>query len=368
MKITNQELWLEMYKAAERIRDLQPWNWLHEDDLVAIVNPIDKNEMCFCSIMGSGGEFTGLALYRGWRGFDALQNLRGAAEEGDEQNARIYSHLQDCWMIEFTNADMMNKPAKETVKQLGLKYRGAGQWIDITERNPSYLPWYVEEEDVPFITLCINHFFEVAIKAEDDNSFLNVPNPDYTEIEDEDEDDEDLSSIFESEIMTLKRVPISQKDGKWEWKDEYFDPYNEIKYPRVADKIIPSIQAAALAKKLPKREAAIMAGISMLSSVIQENKREAPAVTSINVFIQYGSGLILGQDIGTIAQIKSKFEKMMLNLFEEMKFIPSQIVVNSQLHLDWLESYEELFDLEIIFAPNDENFEEVFSSFRIFGL
>lgn len=374
MQIINKELWLEMYKAAERIRDLQPWNWMYEDDLVVVVNPENQEEMCFCSIMGSGGEFVGLALYRGWNGFHALQDMKNAAEENNEMNLRTYAHLQDCWMIEFTNSDMVNKPAKEVLKKLGIKYRGEGQWIDITDRSPSQLPWYIEEEDVPFITLCINQFFEVAIRAEDDDDFLNIPNPDYKEIDidDYDDDDDDVDSfiddILESEILTLKRVPMGMKDGKVEWKDEYFDPFNETKYPIISDKITPSIQAAALAKKLPKQEAAIMFGLMSLSSVIQENKNEPPYIASLNVAIQYGSGMIISQDLGTVASIKANFEKNLLDLFTTLKFIPSQIVVNTHKHMDWLESYEELFKFDLIYAPEDETFQEVLESLQMFGL
>lgn len=370
MNITNKELWLEMYKAAERIRDLQPWNWMYEDDLVAIVNPENQEEIGFCSIMGSGGEFMGLAIYRGWNGFYALQDMKNAAEEDDMINLRNYAHLQDCWMIEFTDADQINKPAKETLKALGIKYRGAGQWIDITDRSPSQLPWYVEEEDVAFITLCINQFFEVAIRAEDDESLLNVPNPDYKEIDEDDyDDDEETTDVFfESEILTLKRVPIAKKEGRWEWKDEYFDPFNEEKFPPPSEKIIPSIQAAALAKKLTKKEAAVMFGLMTLSSVIQENKNEPPYVASLNVAIQYGSGMIMSQDLGTIARIKSNFEKNLLNLFETIGFVPSQIVVNTHLHIDWLESFEELFEFDVIYAPEEETFQEVLDSLQMFGL
>lgn len=371
MKITNRELWLEMYKAAERIRDLKPWDWMYEDDLVVVVNPEKQDEMCFCSIMGSGGEFMGLALYRGWNGFYALQDMKNAAEEEDIINLRNYSHLQDCWMIEFTDASLVNKPSKETLKNLGLKYRGVGQWIDISDRSPSQLPWYIEEEDIPFITLCINQFFEVAIRAEDDNNLLNVPNPDFKEFDDDnDDEDDDIFSeeIYESEILTLKRVPIAKKDEKWVWKDEYFDPFNEQKYPAPENKIIPSIRAAALAKKLPKKESAIMFGLMTLSSVIQENKSEPPFVASLNVAIQYGSGLILAQDLGTVEEIRSKFEKNLLNLFEMLKFVPTQIIVNTNMHIEWLESFEELFDFEVIYAPEEETFQEVLEGLQMFGL
>lgn len=375
MTIQNKELWLEMYKAAERVRDLEAWNWMYEDDMVAVVDPTNPENIGFCSLMGAGGEFSALAIYQGIEGLYTWSDLREAGEESPDGTSQMnLMLLQKCWMIEFTDADGLCVSSKETLKALGLKYRGAGKWIDISNREPGVFPWYVDEEDVPFITTCINQFFDVALRAEDDESILSKPNPDYKELDFDEEEMEEgameemIAQMEESEDLMIKRSATEQKDGKWLWEDSYFDPFNSNLYEMPIQRITPSIRAVALGKKLKVKEAAILIGFLMLPTPMQEDKKEAPFFACVNFFIQYGSGMILNQEISRYSEAKGKFEKAMLDLFEKIGFIPSQIVTNMPVVMDWLDSFEELYEIETILAPDDEAFEQVFSGMKNLGL
>ncbi len=372
MRITNKEQWLEMYKAAERVRDLEAWNWMYEDDMVAVFDPTNPRNIGFCSLMGSGGEFSALAIYQRLEGLYTWSDLREAGEE-EEPNEVSQLNLmlqQKCWMIEFTDADAMTPSSKETLKELGLKYRGAGKWIDISNRQPGIFPWHIDEEDVPFITACINQFFDVAMRAEENEAILRKPNPAYKEMElEEDSDmDEFVDSLLHSEDLMLQRVATTQQEGKWMWQDAYFDPFNERDFPIPVQRITPSIRAVALNKKLEKREAAILVGMIMFPQPVQDDKKEKPHFLCLNTFIQYGSGYILAQDLGKYSEAKDRFEKNLLDLFEKIGFIPKQIVANMPVLMDWLESFEELFEIETILEPNDETFLDVFDSLKNSGL
>lgn len=364
MRITNKELWLEMYKAAERVRDLAAWNWMTEDDVFMVQDPDNEENTAFCSLMGANGEFHGLAIYRGWDGFRSYNDLKFSGDFESDVVSLNYGLMQDCWMVEFTEKDKLNVAGEAALKELGLKYKGKLNWLDITDRGAGFAPWYLEEEDVPFVTTCLNQFFEIAMRAEESDSFLHKPNPDYKEIDsEEDFDDDDVDEwLAHSDELLLKRVGVRQADGKIDWSDEFIDTAPFEEECLLEQYITPSIRAAALAKKLKQKEAAIMIGMMMIPQPIQEEEEDIPFFSCLTLFIQYGSNYIIGQQIDDLISTREKFEKSLLDIFEEIGFIPSQLVVNMPLFEDWLEKIADLLDIEVILNPEEEGFEDVFTS------
>lgn len=352
-----------MYKAAERVRDLQAWEWMEEDDIFAVVNPENPEEIAFCSLMGSLGTFTALAIYKGWEGYESYLNLRNSGGIENKTYMINVGFMQSCWMVEFADASEIQKSSKDQLKELGIKYRGKGQWVDISDRKPGLLPWFIQEKDVPFITLCINQFFEIALRAEEDSSFLHQPNPNFNAVVEEDENEDELMG---DEELLIFRKATAKADGKWVWFEEAVD-VNSINYiEEISQRITPSIAAASLKKKLKQKETCLMIGMMVIPAPIQEDENEAPYLTIMIAYLLFGQQYVIKQELFKIDEIRPNFERLLLQVLSELDYMPSQFLVNMDLVAEWLESYSELFEFEIFVDPEDENFEDFFEEFTQF--
>lgn len=351
-----------MYKAAERVRDLKAWQWMEEDDIFAVVNPDNSAEIGFCSILGSEGNFTALAIYKGWEGYDSYVNLRNSA--GIEN--RVYminvGFLQSCWMVEFTSAADMQRSSKNQLKELGIKYSGKGNWIDITDRKPGLLPWYVSEDDVIFITTCINQFFEIALRAEDDVAFLHQSNPKYQARV---LSDENLDETYDDTLLVFRKAD-RRPDGKLNWYDVPTDISTMSDEMDASGRITPSIAAASLREKLSKKDTCLMIGMMVIPAPIQEAEEDAPYLTILLVYLLYGQKRILRQELYRFEEMKPDFERVLLEVFSSLEYIPSQVLVNMDLTATWLDAYAELYGIDVYVDPEDENFLDCFGEFTQF--
>ena len=73
--------WRELYRAARRIKELAPWDWMEEVDVFGIEFP-GINEIGFVSVMGMLGEHISVSVYLGKDtglifGYELLQALGG---------------------------------------------------------------------------------------------------------------------------------------------------------------------------------------------------------------------------------------------------------------------------------------------------
>ena len=53
MNLKEKELWLELYKVAEKIQKLEPWKYLWDVDLLVYICK-EMDEIFYCSVMGHG--------------------------------------------------------------------------------------------------------------------------------------------------------------------------------------------------------------------------------------------------------------------------------------------------------------------------
>ena len=70
---TEQE-WRDLYRAADTFKELAPWDWMLDSDLVGVRNP-ETGEIGYCCIMGNLGEHFALGLYRGDEGLRGLTRI-----------------------------------------------------------------------------------------------------------------------------------------------------------------------------------------------------------------------------------------------------------------------------------------------------
>ncbi|MFQ5879763.1 MAG: hypothetical protein ACE5IZ_06305 [Dehalococcoidia bacterium] len=152
------EDWHQLYQAAVQFRDTAPWHWLTDDDLFAVENPAD-GQMGYCVVMGSGGLEFGLAVFQGDDGFDSYRRLLlGEAEpESLEGAARLRS-----LSVTFGDRQYLQKRDRDTIKALGLRFRGRNAWPLFRSQRPGYSPWFLVREEVLFLNIVLRQAVRVA--------------------------------------------------------------------------------------------------------------------------------------------------------------------------------------------------------------
>ena len=150
--------WQLLYKAAEAFKQVKPWKWLFDQDLICVQNP-ENGETGYCSIMGRGGEHYALGVFLGDSGLAKFLAL--AADNGEIPQHEIV-HYQDCIMGSFDDREFVGKRDMEVIKSLGLKFRGSNEWPVFRRFEPGYFPWEITDEECRFLTCAFEQALFVA--------------------------------------------------------------------------------------------------------------------------------------------------------------------------------------------------------------
>ena len=119
------EQWKELYDLAIEITKLKPWNSYWDMDLIAVETKKNE-EPNFVSIMGKSGTCTGISVYRGMEGYSDFCQICN-----DDYNvpATFVMSDQNCITCYWGNRDEVDDDMYSIIKQLGLRFRGNGNWI-----------------------------------------------------------------------------------------------------------------------------------------------------------------------------------------------------------------------------------------------
>ena len=119
------EQWKELYDLAIEITKLRPWNSYLNMDLIAVETKKNE-EPNFVSIMGKSGTCTGISVYRGMEGYSDFCQICN-----DDYNvpATFVMSDQNCITCYWGNRDEIDDEMYSIIKQLGLRFRGNGNWI-----------------------------------------------------------------------------------------------------------------------------------------------------------------------------------------------------------------------------------------------
>jgi hypothetical protein len=327
-KKQNIALWQEFYKVAEQFRNMAPWRWMYDSDLFGVENP-ETGEIGWCSIMGNAGEHFALGVYKGVAGF---QSFWGLADLGDEGiNMLNPEHLnvafgQLCWMISFEDAYMVYPQNKKHLKELRITFRGKGQWVTATSNDPGFHPWPLDEKDLPFLILCLQQAMNVAIRAEDKPDLLD-------------------------EERWLVRKP-TKKGAELEWEDTYLE--DEDIPEAECTPIEPSEQFIKKINGMKRVEGAMMLGTFLLRHDVQESPNERPWNPFLMVSLQYGSGYIVTQDMIRYSDLEKSLEPFLLNLFETIGVVTSQLGYHHPPVGQLLKKICQKANIDLFYVPGEE--------------
>lgn len=138
------DTWRRLYPAAEKLRKLEPWNFLFDDDLFAVREPA-TGLTYYCSVLGALGEVFALCAYRGGEGYDSWERMHFGDEDDDCYGDVFIS--QNLLMVEFVNRRELEKPDIEIIKNLALKIKGKNAHPCFRSMIPGCPPWHVDESE-----------------------------------------------------------------------------------------------------------------------------------------------------------------------------------------------------------------------------
>lgn len=156
MTETEKILWLSLYEVAENLKMIQPWNCIYADDSV-LIRSQKTGETALCSVMGSVGLCCGVSVYIGIEGIASYARL---SQPGEYAVPMMYDHT--CLTLFYGDRNEVPKEQKAIIKELGLKFRGNGNWPYVLSFKRRYIPCTPNQEELTALIEYLQNLFMVA--------------------------------------------------------------------------------------------------------------------------------------------------------------------------------------------------------------
>jgi hypothetical protein len=301
------EEWRQLYETATEFKKLRCWEWMDSDDIFGVQNPY-TGEIGYCSILGNLGEVFGMAVYTGPKGLTSLLKIQnGYFDEEDEDPL----HIQKSINVFFEDRNNLGKEDLSIIKELGLKFRGKKQWPVFRSFTPGYFPWFLNRDEVVFLTIAIQQAIEVALRVKADRELLISP---------------DAGTFF---------VRMFERQGdKVIWKDAWMQGVAEeeaFPVPYWEDEL----RLRRLKSGITQSAGAWEADFFYAPSPVQEGGR--PYFPIVFLLADCRSGQILNVHmISNLSQVK-EFQEKFLQTIEKIKIIPDAVLIKREKVFQLLE-------------------------------
>ena len=160
--------WKRLYELAAELKKLAPWEWMDETDIFGVENP-DTREMGFVSTMGMAGEHLSIGVYLGAEGLYGFWDFQEAGLEAEPFALFEIPQLQ----VSFENRENCEKPDRDLMKKLDLKFRGAKNYPLFRSIRPRFMPWFITSDEARFLICAIEQTLEVAPRVRENPDILD---------------------------------------------------------------------------------------------------------------------------------------------------------------------------------------------------
>lgn len=310
------DVWRRLYALMDQVKEMAPWEWMFESDVFAVQDP-ENQELYFVSVMGNLGEHLSIAVYLGPRAYDRLLAFAAQADESvtGEELFEI-AHLQ----ASFEDRDQLLTQDRNTIKQLGLKFRGRQAWPYFRSYRAGFAPWLLEADEVRILTLALEQLLDVAPRF----------------------GDEEIDFPEEHGLFLIRRLG---KDGRWQEHIGAIPPAE----PESVDIEIPKASADAV-RRLRRSHNVLEAELFLMPGMFGE-RGSRPQMAYIFMVVDKNSGAILsGEPLyvdTTFADMLAEVPKRMVDICLKIQGVPSEIQVGSE-RVEWLlSSLSSIMDCKI---------------------
>ena len=329
------EQWKELYEAGLEIKDLKPWEYLWDMDLISIILP-EMKEPCYCSVLGRSGECYGIITYTG---SDGLRDFISIAECGENgMPAEYVMYEQSNLSCYFGNREEVPKEQKQVIKDLSLKFRGKNQWLYFESYKKGYTPYILDEKETMLLTKCLKQFI-LSIKA-------------YKE--------QNISVDFEKGETLLHRYDGKKK--QWVNKSAKL-PFYENEYPILIleDEILKN-----KLKKQPKINAVLEIDMAYINSIITDKNYERPVNPKLLIMMDHLNDMVIGQHMLTP---ENNEIDIIINMFTDfvMKYgRPKQIIIRNPFIFSLLQDICEYCSISIVMRKLLRSVDSFLNEYRKF--
>jgi hypothetical protein len=293
--------WKALYEVAVEFRKAEPWAWIRETDIFGVQNP-KTGEIGYCCIMGELGEVMAIAIYEGTEGLQSYLKIRkGQIKPGDPDAL----FMQKCLMLSFENGKFVEEDDKEIIDELGLKFRGRNAWPVFRSYQPGYFPWFLNRDEVLYMTLALRQAMEICLRIKKDGKILHAPKRNYY----------------------LVRA-AEEKAGKFFWKDEWKAPAPVSKKAEALNEPVNEVRVQKL-KKTAKPATAVWE-IDFFHTPTPVMQGERPVFPYAIMLMDNDTGLILEMHLAETAAYQREFLDKFLGCIEKTSVIPLEILVKKE--------------------------------------
>ncbi len=143
----SREQWRRLYDMAAQIKQLAPWNELDSSDYIAVL-PHGHKEPVFFITFGKLDEGEAVCAQNG---LESMARLERMIERSENDVPVLAYGEQDGLICNFGDREDVNSRDKAVYKELGLKFRGHGEWIYFRSMRPGYEPWNLNADEADLL-------------------------------------------------------------------------------------------------------------------------------------------------------------------------------------------------------------------------
>lgn len=290
------EQWKRLYGMAERLDQLDPWQWMGVADCFGLEIP-GLEEPCFVVFGGQSKAFRNIRFLFGWKAFyDLVTRLADPSKQ-------VATWLLEIRMIEllFVSEELLFEHEKKFLSQLRRKADGACSTPVFRSIIPGYHPWLPDEGEREVLEPILYQAFGMAMRVESDGLLLK--------------------SRFPRDILLRKQ------DAKGVWQDTW-SPVKEVGDEEVEVRIESARLKEVRAK--PLRPMTMQLDLVFMPLTIRPD-RQRPQTAYVLLAVDAQTGMIVAGDLCQategIAQMWSQIPERLLEIFSRLGGCPAAIEI-----------------------------------------
>lgn len=144
--MNNLDIWQELYAITKQWVELKPWEDIFSNNFIRI--DFDDQPV-YCIIMGKLGDCIGLSVYQGEEGLADLNSI--SSEPVDDTIMKYLMYDQTCITFYMSDREAVPKQQKKIIKDLGLKYRGRGNWPYFISYKKRFTPYHIDDNQAELL-------------------------------------------------------------------------------------------------------------------------------------------------------------------------------------------------------------------------
>ena len=275
------DAWRRLFDATIRMRDLAPWTFADEDQVIAI----DAGPQCdtlYVSVMGACGQHHAVAVYLGSEGLNGFWRAHCAPEFSNDIADTVLQtpHLQAI----VASRNELDDWDRGLVKAVGLNPRGTLAWPYFRSYRPGMHPWRLDAAEIAILETALLQLLAVGERL------ATIP-------------------MGEEPPQTyLTRIRVA-KDGEAEWREEQrpAPARQSVICGNIRQDLIDRVSA------LPTSDADVAADLFVIPHGVQDRRDERPYFPHLLVLVDPLTGRLLDQRLLTPMP---HFETMLCSLPE----------------------------------------------------